>query len=289
MINKKILFLLFILLVFIGRIPVCADSIRGSTIISQALNSSVDMINDKRKTISEPSIPPLASLYSTSYQTFSTQDEWEGYSNASRTERYLHTFLDGSDNSTYIGAAVDKNISQIWNETLDKMTKAVKSKQVILDPKKGDSYKVTYTYKGEDGEIGTDDDVSQEITVTVKNPLSLEVPSSKDFGSYKLGSSNSRLSWKDEKDIKVEDSRNSPWVLKLKTDGSIQDYLELDGKVLTSEVIAFSDNKTNNDIAKSLSDPNKGLVVDYETIKKTREDSGTLTWILSPSEDMIKE
>lgn len=117
----------------------------------------------------------------------------------------------------------------------------------------------------------------------------MEVPSSKDFGSYKLGSSNSRLSWKDEKDIKVEDSRNSPWVLKLKTDGSIQDYLELDGKVLTSEVIAFSDNKTNNDIAKSLSDPNKGLVVDYETIKKTREDSGTLTWILSPSEDMIKE
>lgn len=81
--------------------------------------------------------------------------------------------------------------------------------------------KLKYTYKGK---VKNTD---SEFTVTVEDPLKLVVPSSLDFGAYKLGSSNTVLPWNKTSKVEVEGATNSQWDLSvaLSSNNSFENFM----------------------------------------------------------------
>lgn len=151
-----------------------------------------------------------------------------------------------------------------------------------VNPNKQGDYKVVYK----------NDTIQKELLVHVISPLSLEVPTKVDFGSYKLGTENKLLSWSQEHKVVVESYLNSSWQLTAKlinyTDGFQNYVMNGNEKLINNQLITSSSGKGNTNITTNWNGKN-GIHVDYSNVQNIRSDKGSIEWTLSPSVLEAKE
>ncbi|WP_180376154.1 hypothetical protein, partial [Lactococcus garvieae] len=153
-----------------------------------------------------------------------------------------------------------------------------------VDTSKPGVTKLRYTYKGK--VKNTDSD----FTVTVEDPLKLIVPSNSDFGTYKLGSSNTVLPWNKASKVEVEGADNSQWDLSvaLNSKSSLKDYIKIGDMPITETSQKVLSGTGPMSVTDEVS-PDKFIKVDYTGVKQLRKDTGTLQWTLTPSTKGVSE
>ncbi|WP_270245097.1 hypothetical protein, partial [Lactococcus lactis] len=75
------------------------------------------------------------------------------------------------------------------------------------------------------------------VNFDIKNPLKLIVPSDSDFGTYKLGSSNSVLNWNKSSKVEVEGADSSRWDLSvaLNAKSSLKGYIKIGDQTISEQ------------------------------------------------------
>ncbi|WP_406835096.1 MucBP domain-containing protein [Lactococcus lactis] len=142
---------------------------------------------------------------------------------------------------------------------------------------------------------GTISDQSQTVTYIYKGTLGLSVPENIDFGSYKLGSSNSALTYPLNSPTTVTNTTGKGWTLSgslEKSDSDFSNYL-MNGSEKLSDNATLATSASVSDITTVVSSSWKdktGLWVDYSTGNTVRDDSEVLVWTLTPDvETGVKE
>ena len=180
--------------------------------------------------------------------------------------------------SNFVGATDEDGNAIPWSDS------RISSNGASVDTSKPGVTKLRYTYKGK--VKNTDSD----FTVTVEDPLKLIVPSSSDFGTYKLGSSNTVLSWNKASKVEVEGADNSQWDLSvaLNSKSSLKDYIKI-GEIPITEASQKVLSGTGPMSVTDEVSPDKFIKVDYTGVKQLRKDTGTLQWALTPSTKGVSE
>lgn len=129
-----------------------------------------------------------------------------------------------------------------------------------------------------------------KVHFNIKNPLKLQVPSISNLGTYKLGSSNTILSWNETSKVEVEGVNNFQWDLSvsLNSDSSLKGYLKIGEKSIT-EIPQKVISGTGSMVVSDEVSPDKFIKVDYTGVKHLRKDTGTLQWSLTPSTKGVSE
>ncbi len=180
--------------------------------------------------------------------------------------------------SNFVGATDEDGNAIPWSDS------RISSNGASVDTSKPGVTKLRYTYKGK--VKNTDSD----FTVTVEAPLKLIVPSSSDFGTYKLGSSNTVLSWNKASKVEVEGATHSQWDLSvaLNSKSSLKDYIKI-GEIPITEASQKVLSGTGPMSVTDEVSPGKFIKVDYTGVKQLRKDTGTLQWTLTPSTKGVSE
>lgn len=149
-----------------------------------------------------------------------------------------------------------------------------------VDTTKVGSYDVTYSYLG----------LKKKATVTVISPLKLTVPTSTDFGKYKLGTSTTVLYWNKASRVEVESADNMQWDLSVSeiSASNIRDYLKVGDQSLSEEPIKVSTGSGSRNILDEIPS-DQFIKVDYKGAKKLGKSSGVLEWTLTPSTSEVLE
>lgn len=151
-----------------------------------------------------------------------------------------------------------------------------------VNSEKQGSYQVIYT----------NGDIKKKIIVHVIQPLVLEVPDSVHFGSYKLGSSSSKLLWDTQARVSVESYLSGGWVLSASLNESSNDFQNyiMNGtkKLIDNELIAISDDIGKTDVSNSWNQIN-GIHIDYSRATELRKDTAIIEWTLSPNTKGVTE
>ncbi|WP_406841747.1 bacterial Ig-like domain-containing protein [Lactococcus lactis] len=130
-------------------------------------------------------------------------------------------------------------------------------------------------------------DSEQVVTYVYKGTLGLSVPETLDFGSYKLGTSNSALTYPLNSPITVTNTTGKGWTLSAsleKSDSDFSNYL-MNGSKKLSDNATLATSASVSDITTVVSSSWKektGLWVDYSTGNTVRDDSEVLVWTLTP-------
>ncbi|MBZ6014548.1 MucBP domain-containing protein [Leuconostoc gelidum subsp. gelidum] len=143
--------------------------------------------------------------------------------------------------------------------------------------------------KTPDNATGEYTNKTQEVKYVYTHDMSLSVPENVDFGTYKLGSSNPVLPWKETNVVKVLDDGNRSWQLTATLKNQSKDfekYLSYKNKDLDTAVEISNGTSTDENVAEQLS-ANGGLQVNYANVNIIRKDKGELQWDLTP--DISKE
>lgn len=143
--------------------------------------------------------------------------------------------------------------------------------------------------KTPDNATGEYTNKTQEVKYVYVHDMSLSVPENVDFGSYKLGSLNPVLPWKETNVVKVLDDGNRSWQLTATLKNQSKDfekYLSYKNKDLDTAVEISNGTSTDENVAEQLS-ANGGLQVNYANVNIIRKDKGELQWDLTP--DISKE
>ncbi|RSU14643.1 hypothetical protein CBF27_01270 [Vagococcus acidifermentans] len=137
---------------------------------------------------------------------------------------------------------------------------------------------------------GSDGDRLVTVPVTVMaNTLELEVPSTVDFGSYILGTPNSRLFWHSAEDISVDDTRqdSSGWQLTAKVvDSRHEDFPSVvcfNNQPLTETVVVGESRVSGKTIVSQNWGEGQGVMIDYTYAETVRTDTATIEWTLHAS------
>lgn len=138
-------------------------------------------------------------------------------------------------------------------------------------------------------------DSEQVVTYVYKGILALSVPETIDFGAYKLGTSNSVLTYPSNSPVTVTNYTGKGWILAAsleKDDSDFSNYL-MNGSEKLSENATLATSASSEDKTTVVSSPWKdkaGLWVDYSSGDTVRNDSEVLDWTLTPEVDMgVKE
>lgn len=174
--------------------------------------------------------------------------------------------------SNFVGATDEDGNPVPWGDS------RILSNGATVDTSKAGVTKLRYTYKGK---VKNTD---SEFTVTVEDPLKLVVPSSSDFGAYKLGSSNTVLPWNKTSKVEVEGATNSQWDLSvaLSSNNSFENFMKIGETPITDTSQKVISGRGPMSVTDEVS-PDKFIKVDYAGVKKIRKDTGTLQWTLTPS------
>ncbi|PEF14814.1 hypothetical protein CON87_33030, partial [Bacillus cereus] len=202
----------------------------------------------------------------------------EDQTNIKTKDSVLYVGQKWNKESNFVGATDEDGNPVSWSDS------RISSNDASVDTSKAGVTKLKYTYKGE---IKNTD---SEFTVTVEDPLKLIVPSSSDFGTYKLGSSNTVLPWNKNSKIEVEGSTNSQWDLSvaLNSNSSLKDYIKIGETPITESSQKVVSGTGTMAVTDELSS-DKFIKVDYTGVKQLRKDTGTLEWGLTPSTEGIRE
>lgn len=180
--------------------------------------------------------------------------------------------------SNFVDATDEDGTPVPWSDS------RISSNGASVDTSKSGVTKLRYTYKGKVK------NTESEFTVTVEDPLKLIVPSSSDFGTYKLGSSNIVLPWNKASKVKIEGATNSQWDLSvaLNSKSSLKDYIKIGEMPITETSQKVLSGRGPMSVTDELS-PDKFIKVDYTGVKQLRKDIGALQWTLTPSTKGISE
>jgi len=128
------------------------------------------------------------------------------------------------------------------------------------------------------------------VNFDIKNPLKLTVPSSSDFGTYKLGSSNSVLNWNKSSKVEVEGANSSTWDLSvaLNAKSSLKGYIKIGDQTISDQPQEVINGTGSMDVTGGVSSDNF-IKVDYTGVKQLRKDTGNLEWTLTPSTKEVSE
>lgn len=202
----------------------------------------------------------------------------EDQTNIKTKDSVLYVGQTWNKESNFVGATDEDGNAIPWSDS------RISSNGASVDTSKPGVTKLRYTYKGK--VKNTDSD----FTVTVEDPLKLIVPSSSDFGTYKLGSSNTVLSWNKASKVEVEGADNSQWDLSvaLNSKSSLKDYIKI-GEIPITEASQKVLSGTGPMSVTDEVSPGKFIKVDYTGVKQLRKDTGTLQWTLTPSTKGVSE
>ncbi|QQC72770.1 bacterial Ig-like domain-containing protein [Lactococcus garvieae] len=180
--------------------------------------------------------------------------------------------------SNFVGATDEDGNAIPWSDS------RISSNGASVDTSKPGVTKLRYTYQGK--VKNTDSD----FTVTVEDPLKLIVPSSSDFGTYKLGSSNTVLLWNKASKVEVEGAINSQWDLSvaLNSKSSLKGYMKIGETPITETSQKVLSGTGPMSVTDEVS-PGNFIKVDYTGVKQLRKDTGTLQWTLTPSTKGVSE
>lgn len=128
------------------------------------------------------------------------------------------------------------------------------------------------------------------VNFDIKNPLKLIVPSNSDFGTYKLGSSNSVLNWNKSSKVEVEGADSSQWDLSvvLNVKSSLKGYIKIGDQTISEQPQEVISGTGSMDVTGGVSSDNF-IKVDYTGVKQLRKDTGNLEWTLTPSAKEVSE
>jgi len=180
--------------------------------------------------------------------------------------------------SNFVSATDEDGNSIPWSDS------RITSNGASVDTSKAGVTKLKYTYKGK---VKNTD---SEFTVTVEDPLKLIVPSNSDFGTYKLGSSNSVLNWNKSSKVEVEGADSSQWDLSvaLNAKSSLKGYIKIGDQTISDQPQEVISGTGSMDVTGGVSSDNF-IKVDYTGVKQVRKDTGNLEWILTPSTKEVSE
>lgn len=149
-----------------------------------------------------------------------------------------------------------------------------------VDTTKIGSYNVVYSFLG----------LKKTATINVISPFKLTVPSTSDFGTYKLGSSNSVLNWNKSSKVEVEGANSSQWDLSvaLNAKSSLKGYIKIGDQTISDQTQEVISGKGSMDVTGGVSSDNF-IKVDYTGVKQVRKDTGNLEWTLTPSTKEVSE
>lgn len=180
--------------------------------------------------------------------------------------------------SNFVSATDEDGNSIPWSDS------RITSNGASVDTSKAGVTKLKYTYKGK---VKNTD---SEFTVTVEDPLKLIVPSDSDFGTYKLGSSNSVLNWNKSSKVEVEGANSSQWDLSvaLNAKSSLKGYIKIGDQTISDQPQEVISGTGSMDVTGGVSSDNF-IKVDYTGVKQVRKDTGNLEWTLNPSTKEVSE
>lgn len=180
--------------------------------------------------------------------------------------------------SNFVSATDEDGISVPWSDG------RITSNDASVDSSKAGVTKLKYTYNGK---VKNTD---SEFTVTVEDPLKLIVPSTSDFGTYKLGSSDSVLNWNKSSKVEVEGSNSSQWDLSvaLNAKSSLKGYIKIGDQTISDQPQEVISGTGSMDVTGGVSSDNF-IKVDYTGVKQLRKDTGDLEWTLAPSTKEVSE
>ncbi|MCC4122022.1 lectin-like domain-containing protein [Lactococcus lactis] len=180
--------------------------------------------------------------------------------------------------SNFVSATDEDGNSIPWSDS------RITSNGASVDTSKAGVTKLKYTYKGK---VKNTD---SEFTVTVEDPLKLIVPSNSDFGTYKLGSSNSVLNWNKSSKVEVEGANSSQWDLSvaLSAKSSLKGYIKLGDQTISDQPQEVISGTGPMDVTGDVPSDNF-IKVDYTGVKQLRKDTGNLEWTLTPSTKEVSE
>lgn len=149
-----------------------------------------------------------------------------------------------------------------------------------VDTTKIGSYNVVYSFLG----------LKKTATINVISPFKITVPSTSDFGTYKLGSSNSVLNWNKSSKVEVEGADSSQWDLSvaLNAKSSLKGYIKIGDQTISDQPQEVISGTGSMDVTGGVSSDNF-IKVDYTGVKQVRKDTGNLEWILTPSTKEVSE
>lgn len=221
------------------------------------------------------------------YTTTDTTVDMSNYIAPNKTSLYLKQdnvnilVGDAWDPSLYFKSATDRDGKSLSYNQLTNINDQV-------DTSKPGTYQVFY----QNGISSEEGSVERILTVTVLPKLTLIVPTSNDFGSYKLGSATPILPWNHNNSIWVENNSNDGWNLTASLSGGtdgLENYIMNSGRLLKdNNLIAHSVSSGKINISDDWS-VNKGLYIDYSNAKELRKDKAVLSWSLTPSTKGISE
>lgn len=142
---------------------------------------------------------------------------------------------------------------------------------------------------------GTISDQPQTVTYVYKGTLALSVPEHIDFGSYKLGTSKSALTYPSNAPVTVTNYTGNGWVLTASLENSDSDFSSylMNGSEKLSDNATLATSASADDKATVVSSTwmrGSGLWVDYSSANVLRNDSEVLAWTLTPAvEAGVKE
>lgn len=221
------------------------------------------------------------------YATTDTTVDMSNYIAPNKTSLYLkqdnvNILVDDVwDSSLYFKSATDKDGNSLSYNQLTNIKDQV-------DTSKPGTYQVFY----QNGISSEEGSVERILNVNVLPKLTLIVPTSNDFGSYKLGSARPILPWNHNNSIWVENNSNDGWNLTASLSGvtdGLENYIMNSGRLLKdNNLIAHSVSTGKINISDDWS-VNKGLYIDYSNAKELRKDKAVLSWSLTPSTKGISE
>lgn len=180
--------------------------------------------------------------------------------------------------SNFEGATDEDGEKVAWGDS------RITDNNAAIDTKIPGVYSIKYTYKGKNK------NVDSEFKVTVKEQLTLSVPSIYDFGQYQLGDENAVLTWDKSSAVKVEGSDKAKWSLavSIPTESSLANYLKVGNKIVTDEPIEIISGQGSTIITDTINSEDF-LKVDYSDMKSVRKDSGFIQWTLTPATQEVEE
>ena len=123
-------------------------------------------------------------------------------------------------------------------------------------------------------------------------PLGLTVPERVNFGSYKIGSPNSKLYWNKEQQVIVKDTHNIGWDLSVTLNNTFNhdfdQYLYIDQTAVGTDATMLTAGTGTTEVSQIL-EGDQFLHINYSNVTNLRKDSARLEWTLTPSLKEVKE
>lgn len=190
--------------------------------------------------------------------------------------------LNVHDSTIYVGDTwnAEDNFDSAFNKDGNPADFSEITAEGSVDTTKVGNYDVTYSYLG----------LKQKATITVISPLKLSVPTSVDFGKYKLGTSTTILSWNKASKVEVEGASNTKWDLSIAITSSsnFKNYLKIGEQSISDQPVEVIGGAGPMNISDEV--PSDQFIrVDYTGVKAIEQNSGTLEWTLTPSISEVTE